>query len=258
MNFKKNSWCWVLLFALAACHEEKVETVAPAPVFYPVSVTRTASYSPDTLRTEYTYNQANQITKETIFKNGSLQNVNLFAYTPDGKLAEKSYFNEKNEQKEKDVISYQPAQNTFRLDHAYVNAGVATPHHFRIHETNAAGEVIKWTDFAQPTGNLLNTRTYQYSASGYVFSPFYGNQNQHLNSSQIMLDARNTPLKNTQINLVPYAGNELKHEIIDPSGQNISAYSQAITYNEAGYPLEIIQTHQDGVVKTEKYTYREK
>lgn len=258
IHFKFSGWFCLLLGFLFSCKAEKEVDIAPTPLFYPVSVTRSASYTTDTTRSEFSYNLANQIIEEKQFKNGQLEKVITYAYNAEGKLIRKKYYNAQNQLQERDSISYQPAQQTFRLDHGYYDAtGKFSPHHTRLHQTDAAGKVVKWQDF-EPSGRLLNIRTYQYETPLFIRSAFYDGQNQHFNTSEITLDTRNTVFQNTQINLVPYSGNEQKHEVRSPGSQLLSAYTQTISFNDAGYPVKIVQVHQDGIVKTETYTYLQK
>ena len=243
--------------SLVSCDKKSTE---PSPEiekkYYPVSVTRTASYTPDIIRSEFTYNGENQIIREIIYKNEVQQSLTLFTYDVSGKLTNRDYHSETGQLKEQDNITYSPAGLLDRLSHAYVDANrQPTPHHYRLHEFNTDGKISKWTDH-YANGSLWNSRTYTYDNAGKVTSPAYDNNGQQVNTSEITLDDHPLPFQNTTINLVKYSGNELQHEIKDLNGNVISAYTNKIIYNEAGYPEKITQTYTDGTVKTEIYKYK--
>lgn len=248
---------FVLLgLSLSAC--DKKETAEPAPTqkYYPVSVTRTASYTSDITRSEFTYNGANQITSEQIFKNEQLQRQILYTYDINGKLTNREYLSETGQLTEQDNITYNQSGLPDRLSHAYVDANrQPLPHHYRLHEFNAEGKISKWTD-NKIDGTVINSRTYTYPAPEKVVSPAFDTNGQPINTSEITLDQKLMPFQNTTLNLLPYAGNELKHVMKDLNGQVILEYTNIITYNEAGYPTKIVQENTDGTVKTEVYQYK--
>ena len=250
-------WTFVIGFGLVACKKDKTEpTPAEAPKFYPVSVTRTASYTSDITRAEYSYNSSNQIVREMIYKNGALQDSNIFVYNAAGKLITKTYHSETGDKREEDQLTYNAAGFVEKLSHGYFNAtGQIDPHHFRVFEFDGVGKIKKWTDF-MPNGSIMNSRTYSYDANGKVISPSFGSNGQLINTSEITLDQHLVPFKNTTINPVMYTGNELKHEVIDLNNQVIASYSNTIIYTENGYPEKITQTHSDGTIKTETYQYK--
>ena len=246
-----------LVFGFSAC---KKEDPKPLPEtsgkLYPVSVTRSASYTSDVTRSEFTYNNANQITKEAVFKNGLPQGFNLFHYDAAGKLIKKTYHSETGQLKEQDLISYSAAGQPDKLLHGYVDtAGTFEPHHYRLHNFHADGRILSWSEF-MPSDAPMGWRSYAYPSTEKVISQAYNNSGQHVNTSEITFDLKPHPFQHTAINLIVFAGNELRHEVKDLNNQVISSYSNAILYNQAGYPEKITQTHTSGVVKTEIYEYR--
>ena len=242
----------------SACEEKEPTepTPEPAPKLYPVSITRTNSYSPDVTRSEYTYCCANQIIREQVFKNEQLQSLTLFTYDVNGKLTDREYHSGTGQLVETDNITYNPAGLPDRLSHAYLDANrQPTPHHYRLHEFNAAGKISKWTDY-KADGTVINSRIYTYPAPEKVVSPAFNNNGLLVNTSEITLDQNPMPFQNTTLNLLPYAGNELKHVMKNPDGQIVLKYTNTITYNEAGYPAKIVQLYADSTVKTEVYQYK--
>lgn len=245
-----------LMLGFSACKENNPEPAALPGRFYPLSVTRTASYTSEVTRSAFTYNANNQLTREDLFKNDVPQGYNLFFYDAAGKLIKKTYHNATGRLLEQDLITYTPAGFPDKLLHGYFDSvGTFAPHHYRLHSFRADGRIEEWSDFT-PAGALLNRRTYAYPAAGRIVSPAFGSTGQLANTSEITLDQQLQPFQHTTVNLVPYAGNELSHRVTDVNGQEISAYQNALVYNQAGYPESITQTHTNGIVKTEVYTYR--
>ena len=249
-----------VLFGLSfsACEEKEptAPTPEPAPKFYPVSISRTNSYSADITKSEFTYNGSNQVIREQTLKNEQLQSSVLFTYDVNGKLTDREYHSGTGQLVEIDNITYNPAGLPDRLSHAYVDANrQPTPHHYRLHEFNAEGKISKWTDY-KADGTVINSRTYAYPEQAKVVSPAFNNNGQHVNTSEITLDQNPMPFQNTTLNLLPYAGNELKHVMKDLNGQVVLDYTNTITYNEAGYPIKIVQLNADGTTKTEVYQYK--
>jgi hypothetical protein len=247
----------LLAFAFLSCEKEKpAPKPKPEPVYYPIEITRTSSLSPDVVQLKYSYNAANQLIKEEIFGNNVLERTSVFSYHPDGTLHRKRVYSSTGRFLEQDEMVYSGGNLPQKLLHSYPDsAGTPNLHHQRLYLFDASGQITRWSELS-PDNQLTNSRTYVYKSNNLVASTGTGDQGQFQDLIEVTYDGKSDPFRNTNINPIRFAGNELKMELKDENGRIISTYTNAYEYNEKGFPLKRTQTLSNGTVKTETYVYK--
>src|SRR5690606_24290196 len=170
----------------------------------------------------YTYNAQNQVTREDILLQNVLQRYRLYTYSQEGKVTKKQTFNAAGRLLEQDENFYTSSQIPEKIRHSYADAnGNPQLHHTRNFEFYADGRLKRWTDLA-PDNEVISSRSYTYREGSAVASIEINGQGKFLNKIEQVYDGLPDPYKNTAVQLIPFAGNELLMELKDENEQVIS------------------------------------
>jgi hypothetical protein len=158
---------------------------------------------------------------------------------------------------EQNYLTYNAAGQLDRFSHAYIDtAGNKNFHHYRDFKYEAAGRISQAQDFS-PSGNLQKTLAITDESDLSILVEERGANNALSLKSISTFDGKHHPLLNTGINFMQQLrpGNEIDNKLYDAAGTEIISWTKDITYNASGYPLKIVQTYSNGVIKTETYSY---
>ncbi len=244
---------------LVSCVYDPDKKAEPAPAsvkYYPTQVVKTIVPAGDTITTRYTYNAANQVTREDQFRQGALQTYILYTYSAAGNLEKRNYFNASNQEFERYNYETNGAGKITKLSHATVNAsGTPTLHHYVTYKFNGNGLVEELTEFNE--NNLVSKiLKFQVVNASTEKVQSLRNDNALEFTSLNQYDLKQHPLSATILNTNNLPGNLTSHTLTDEINQSTVSATSVITYNEAGYPEVSKQQFSDGRIVTETFTYK--
>lgn len=245
----------LLALFLFSCHSEK-RTPAPTQ-FYPIEVVKTESYSSKATTSKFIYDANRKLAREEILLDSQPDSYKLYDYDASGRLVTVSFYNYKDVLQEQNYLTYNSSGQLDRFSHAYIDtSGNKHPHHYRDFIYEADGRISQTQDFS-PSGSLQKTLSIIDENNVRIRVEERGADNAISLKSISNFDGKSHPLLATGINFMSQLrpGNELNNKLYNAAGTEIISWTKNITYNASGYPLKIVQTYSNGVIKTETYRY---
>lgn len=251
-------WLSLLLFSCKEDNLNPINTPAnPGREQVPVEVIKTASASSATTTLKFTYNAAGQLTREDVYSNNVPQGYTVYSYKA-GKLWLKKIYDKTGQAKEQEEYVYNAENLPEKLKHSYITtAGIDTLHHYRTYAYTPDGKIAETREFT-PTGKSMNRHAYTFVNEATLRLQVYDGNNRPNYTHEYTYDNRKNPFAATNTLMVNFPGNVTREVATDSLGTVVVSNTSALTYSEAGYPIQITKTAADGSTRTEKYAYQPK